>query len=48
MKGDMKTRFVPKMNALSVSSFTHYILDIGIISSASSLGLVGVKVGIIA
>ena len=45
MKGHMKTRFVPKMNALSLRSFTHRIIDIGIISS--SLGLVGVKVGTI-
>ena len=47
MKGHMKTRFVPKMNALSLRSFTHRIIDIGIISSVSSLGLVGVKVGTI-
>ena len=45
MKGHMKTRFVPKMNALSLRSFTNRIIDIGIISS--SLGLVGVKVGTI-
>lgn len=43
----LKTRFLPKMNALSLSSFTNTILDIGIISSVSSLGLVGVKLGTI-
>ena len=47
MKGHMKTRFVPKMNALSLRSFTNRIIDIGMISSVSSLGLVGVKVGTI-
>ena len=47
IKGHTKTRFVPKMNALSVSSFSNRILDIGIISSVSSLGLLGVKVGIV-
>jgi hypothetical protein len=41
----MKTRFVPKMNALSLSSFNNTILDIGIISSLSSLGLLGVSLG---
>ena len=40
--GHMKTRF----NALCVSSFSNRILDIGYISSVSSLGLVGVKVGL--
>ena len=29
MKGHMKTRFVPKMNALSLRSFTNRIIDIG-------------------
>ena len=47
IKSHMKTRFVPKMNALSLSSFTNTILDIGIISSLSSLGLLGVKLGTI-
>jgi hypothetical protein len=47
IKGHMKTRFVPKMNALSLSSLSNRILDIGIISSLSSLGLLGVKVGTI-
>jgi hypothetical protein len=47
MKSHMKTRFVPKMNALSLSSFNNTILDIGIISSLSSLGLLGVKLGTI-
>jgi ribosomal protein S3 len=47
IKGHMKTRFVPKMNALSLSSFTNTILDIGIVSSATTLGIVGVKVGTI-
>ena len=41
MKGHMKTRFVPKMNALSLRSFTNTIIDIGMISS------VCVKVGTI-
>lgn len=45
IKGHMKTKFVPKMNALSVCSFSNRILDIRIISSVSSLGLIGVKVG---
>ena len=47
IKGHMKTRFVPKIKALCVSSFSNRILDIGYISSVSSLGLVGVKVGTI-
>ena len=49
IKGHMKTRFVPNgpMNALCVSSFSNRILDIGYISSVSSLGVVGVKVGTI-
>ena len=47
IKGHMKTRFVPKIKALCVSSFSNRILDIGYISSVSSLGLVGVKVGFI-
>lgn len=47
MKSHMKTRFVPKMNALSLRSFNNRILDIGIISSLSSLGLLGVKLGTI-
>jgi hypothetical protein len=47
MKSHMKTRFVPKMNALSLNSFNNTILDIGIISSLSSLGLLGVKLGTI-
>ena len=33
------------INALCVSSFSNRILDIGYISSVTSLGLVGVKVG---
>ena len=45
IKGHMKTRFVPKIKALCVSSFSNRILDIGYISSVTSLGLVGVKVG---
>lgn len=45
IKGHMKTRFVSKIKALCVSSFSNRILDIGYISSVSSLGLVGVKVG---
>ena len=47
IKGHMKTRFVPKIKALCVSSFSNRILDIGYISSVTSLGLVGVKVGTI-
>jgi ribosomal protein S3 len=47
IKGHMKTRFVSKMNALCVSSTLNRILDIGYISSVSSLGSFGVKVGII-
>ena len=47
IKGHMKTRFVPKMNALCVSSPLNRILDHGYISSVSSLGLLGVKVGTI-
>ena len=43
----MQFRFVLAMNALCVSSFSNRILDIGYISSHSSLGLVGVKVGTI-
>ena len=46
IKGDMKTRFLAWV-ALCVSSFTNRILDYGYISSVSSLGLVGVKVGTI-
>ena len=45
IKGHITTRFVLAMNALCVSSFSNRILDIGYISSHSSLGLVGVKVG---
>ena len=45
IKGHMKTRFVPKIKALCVSSFSNRILDIGYISSVTSLGLLGVKVG---
>ena len=47
IKTYMITRFVAKINALSLSSFTNTILDIGIISSLSSLGLLGVKIGTI-
>jgi hypothetical protein len=47
INGHMKTRLVPKMNALCVNSFRNRILDLGYISSACSLGLLGVKVGII-
>ena len=47
IKGHMKTRLVPKMNALCVTSFSNRILDVGYISSLASLGLVGVKVGTI-
>ena len=47
IKGHMKTRFVPKMNALCVTSFSNRILDIGYISSGCCLGLLGVKVGTI-
>jgi hypothetical protein len=47
MNPHIQTRFVPKMNALSLSSLTHTILDIGIISSGTSLGLLGVQVGTI-
>ncbi len=47
IKGHMKTRFVTNMNALSLRSFTNRIIDLGIISSVSTLGLVGVKVGTI-
>ena len=47
IKGHMKTRFVPKLNALCVSSFSNRILDCGYIRCRSSLGLVGVKVGTI-
>ena len=47
IKGHIQTRFVGKINALSLSSFSKGILDIGIISSVSSLGIVGVKVGTI-
>jgi len=39
IKGHMKTRFV---NALSLRSFTNRIIDIGIISSVSTLGLVAI------
>ena len=49
IKGHMKTRLVPKMNALCVTSFSirNRILDYGYISLKASLGLVGVKVGTI-
>ena len=47
IKGQTQTRFVPKMNALSLSSFRNRILDIGIMTSLSRLGLLGVKVGTI-
>ena len=40
--GHFSQRFV--MNALCVSSFSNRILDLGYISSVSSLGLLGVKV----
>jgi len=42
IKGHMKTR---KMNALCLPSFSSRILDLGYISSACCLGLIGVKVG---
>lgn len=44
IKGHMKTR---KMNALCLPSFSSRILDLGYISSACCLGLLGVKVGTI-
>ena len=44
IKGHIRNRWVAKMNALCVSSFTNRILDIGYKTSVSSLGLVGVKV----
>ena len=47
IKGHIRNRWVAKMNALCVSSFTNRILDIGYKTSVSSLGLVGVKVGTI-
>ena len=47
IKGHIRNRWVAKMNALCVSSFTNRILDIGYKTSLSSLGLVGVKVGTI-
>ena len=47
IKGHMKTRFVPKLNALCLSSFSNRILDCGYIACKSSLGIIGVKVGTI-
>ena len=47
IKGHIRNRWVAKMNALCVSSFTNRILDIGYKTSLSSLGLVGLKVGTI-
>ena len=47
IKGHIRNRWVAKMNALCVSSFTNRILDIGYKTSVSSLGLLGVKVGTI-
>jgi len=49
IKGHAGTRSVSggPMNALCVGSFSSRILDIGYVSSVSSLGLVGVKVGIV-
>ena len=47
IKGHIRNRWVGKMNALCVSSFTNRILDIGYKTSVSSLGLCGVKVGTI-
>ena len=45
IKGINKTRI--KMNALCVSEFTNRILDYGYISTVSSLGSIGIKVGTI-
>jgi hypothetical protein len=44
IKGHIQTR---KMNALCLPSFSSRILDLGYISSACCLGLLGVKVGTI-
>lgn len=43
--GHLSQRFV--MNALCVSSFCNRILDIGYITSLTSLGIVAVKVGLV-
>ena len=45
IKGINKTRI--KVNALCVSEFTNRILDYGYISTVSSLGSIGIKVGTI-
>jgi hypothetical protein len=49
IKGHMKTRCAKMnaMNALCLPSFSSRILDLGYISSACCLGLIGVKVGTI-
>jgi len=47
IKGRAGTRSVHAMSALCVGSFSSRILDLGYKTSVSSLGLVGVKVGIV-
>ena len=47
IKGHIRNRSLAKMNALCVTSFKNRILDIGYKTSISSLGLLGLKVGII-
>jgi hypothetical protein len=47
IKGHAGTRSVSGIKALCVGSFSSRILDVGYVSSVSSLGLVGVKVGTI-
>ena len=47
IKGHIRNRSLAKMNALCVTSLKNRILDIGYKTSISSLGLLGLKVGII-
>jgi hypothetical protein len=50
LKGRVKSgagaRAIASISALSIASFSSRILDIGYVSSCTTLGLVGIKVGI--
>ena len=47
IKGSGGARAIAGLNALSIASFSSRILDVGYVSSLSTLGLIGVKVGTI-
>jgi len=47
IKGSGGARAIAGINALSIASFSSRILDVGYVSSLTTLGLIGIKVGTI-